>query len=153
MLRQSHVGTDGYGGKLKETAGFARIAMIDPEVGTGEISNVYVSNAADATTSRVYRVGGNRNNNERISSRFVEDGSYLRIKNVSLSYTVPKQWVQKYLRVDYLQLYANVQNLYTFTKYKGFDPEIGSYDVRIIGIDNSRYPSQRQYNFGLRFNF
>jgi len=153
ILRQRHIGTDGYGGKLKDVAGFARIERIDPEIGTNVISNVYISNAADATAARVYRAAGNKNSNERISSRFVEDGSYLRLKNISLSYSVPRAWLQKNLPVDFLQIYVSVQNLYTFTKYKGFDPEIGSYDVRVAGVDNSRYPSQRQYNFGMRFNF
>jgi len=152
MMRQSHTSTDGYAGKLKEVAGYARLEMIDRD-GENVISNMHVTNGASATASRIYAVGGNKNNNERISSRFVEDGSYLRLKNVSLSYSIPREWLQRKLRVDYLQIYANVQNLYTFTKYKGYDPEVGSYDVRIFGIDNSRYPSSRTYNFGLRFNF
>ena len=153
MLRESHIGTGGYSGKLKEVADFARIERIDPEIGTEVLSNVYVSNAATASTGRVQRAGSNMNNNERISSRFVEDGSFIRIKNISLSYSVPREFLQKYLPVDFLQFYVNAQNLYTFTKYKGYEPEIGSYDVRIFGIDNSRYPTQRQYNFGLRLNF
>ena len=152
VLRQSHASTNGYGGKMQEVAGYARVALIDP-AGENVISNVHVTNAATATASRVYGNGDNRNNNERISSRFVEDGSYLRLKNISLTYTVPKPWLRKKLPVDYLQIYVNAQNLFTITKYKGFDPEIGSYDARLAGIDNARYPSQRIYNFGLRFNF
>jgi TonB-linked SusC/RagA family outer membrane protein len=152
VLRQSYSGTDGYVGKLKEVAGYARVELIDPE-GERVLSNLHVTNAATATTSRVYATAGSRNDNNRISSRYVEDGSYLRIKNVSLSYNVPRQWLQKNLRMDYLQVYANVQNLYTFTKYKGYDPEIGSSEVRLTGVDNARYPSQRIYNFGVKFNF
>ena len=152
MLRQQRSGTDGYSGKLRSVAGFARVELIDPN-GENDISNVHVTNAATATASRIYAVAGNRNDNERISSRFVEDGSFLRLKNVSMSYTIPKQWLKKYVPVDFLQVYASVQNLYTFSKYKGYDPEIGSYDVRLVGIDNARYPPQRIYKFGLRLNF
>jgi len=153
MLRQRNSGTDGYSNKLKAVANFARIETIDPTVGTDVLSNVYVSNAATAYTERVYRVAGNKNDNERVSSRFVEDGSFLRVKNVSLSYSIPRTWLQKVLNIDFLQVYANVQNLYTFTKYKGYDPEVSSYSIMLRGIDNYRYPTQRIYNFGLRFNF
>jgi len=151
-LRAGNSGTSGYTGHLEDVAGFARIALIDPN-GGNVISNVHVTNAATATASRIYAVGGNTNDNERMSSRFLEDGSYLRLQNVSLTYSVPKQWLQKVLHVDLLQVYANVQNLFTITKYKGYDPEVGSYSVLTPGIDNGRYPSQRVYKFGIRFNF
>ena len=153
VLRQDFSNTGGWLGKLKEAAGFARVAQIDP-AGGNDVSNLYVTNAATATTARINLASGtDMNQNSRSSSRFVEDGSYLRVKNISLGYTVPKPWLQKYLRIDYLQIYASVQNLYTFTKYKGFDPEVGSYDIRMYGIDNARYPSARTFTFGLRTNF
>jgi len=152
IIRQNYSGTDGYLGKLKEAAGFARVEKIDPN-GDNVISNLHVTNPETATTSRVYATAGSRNDNNRVSSRFVEDGSYLRLKNVSLTYSVPRQWLQRKLQIDFLQIYANVQNLITFTKYKGFDPEVGSSNIGLQGIDNSRYPSQRVYQFGLRFNF
>ena len=63
-----------------------------------------------------------------MSSRFVEDGSYLRIKNISLGYTFPKKWISK-LNIDNLRVYMNIQNAFTFTKYKGYDPEVGAYNM------------------------
>jgi len=153
VLRQDFSDTGGWLGKLKEAAGFARIERIDPD-GGDDISNLYVSNAATATTARINSSGNtDMNQNSRNSSRFVEDGSYLRVKNFQFGYTVPKLWLQRNLKIDYLQVYANIQNLYTFTKYKGFDPEVGSYDIRMYGIDNARYPSPRTFTFGLRTNF
>lgn len=149
LLRQSNTDTSGYDGKLKEVAGYARVELIDPNGGR-VLSNMRVTN--NATAQRIFAAGGSTNDNNRISSRFVEDGSYLRLKNISLSYTVPHPCLQS-LRIDFMQLYVNIQNLFTITKYSGYDPEVGSYDVLTAGLDNARYPSQRIYTFGLRFNF
>ena len=150
-LRQNYSGTGGWLGKLREASGFARIEKIDPN-GGDEISNLYVSNAATATTARI-NSGSDMNDNGRTSSRFVEDGSYLRVKDFQLGYSLPRVWLQRNLKIDHLQLYVNITNLYTFTKYKGFDPEVGSYDIRMYGIDNARYPTARTYTMGLRANF
>ena len=89
-----------------------------------------------------------------MSNRFVEDGSYLRIKNISLGYTFPKKWIRKW-RIDNLRIYMNVQNAFTFTKYKGYDPEVGAYNYNVLlrGVDYARYPSQRIYTFGLNLSF
>ena len=89
-----------------------------------------------------------------MSDRFIEDGSYLRIKNISLGYTFPRSWLEK-IGIENLRIYANVQNAFTFTKYKGYDPEIGAYNQNVLtrGIDNARYPSQRIYTFGLNLGF
>ena len=153
VLRQDFSGTGGWLGKLREAAGFARVERIDPN-GGDDISNLHVTNAATATTSRITIASGtDMNANSRNSSRFVEDGSFLRVKNIQLGYTFPRLWLQKNLKIDYLHVYASIQNLYTFTKYKGFDPEVGSYDIRMYGIDNARYPSARTFTFGLRTNF
>jgi hypothetical protein len=89
------------------------------------------------------------------SDRFVEDGSYLRIQNISLGYNLPRQWVSK-VGIKNLKIYANLQNVYTFTKYTGYDPEVGSsYENGnwLSGIDNGRYPSPRIYTFGLNLTF
>lgn len=151
LLRESNTGTGGYGNVLREVGDYARVELIDP-AGENVISNVYVPNATTAKVQRLTSVAGSTNDNNRISSRFVEDGSYLRLKNVSLTYAVPRQLLQK-AGIDYMQIYANVQNIFTITKYKGYDPEVGSYNVLTNGLDDARYPSQRIYTFGLRFNF
>lgn len=137
---------------LKEATNIALIAMRDPNVGDDVLSNVYISNADQAQVQRVTTSSANDNN--RISNRFVEDASYLRVKNISLGYTFPQKWMQR-LQIDNLRLYVNIQNLWTITNYKGYDPEIGAlnYNVLLRGIDDARYPSQRIYTFGLNFNF
>ena len=137
---------------MKEATGIAQIAMHDPEVGDEVLSNVYVANADAAKVQRITTSSANDNN--RISDRFVEDASYLRIKNISLGYTFPQRWLRR-LQIDHLRLYVNIQNLCTITGYKGYDPEIGAlnYNVLLRGVDDARYPSQRIYTFGLNFNF
>jgi TonB-linked SusC/RagA family outer membrane protein len=89
---------------------------------------------------------GDPNLNERISNRYIEDGSYLRIKNITIGYTFPKQVLQR-LRFSSLRLYASCQNLYTFTHYSGFDPEVG-----VNGVDYSLYPVTRTISVGINVN-
>lgn len=137
---------------LKEATGIAQITMYDPEVGDEELSNVYIANADQARVQRITTSSANDNN--RISNRFIEDASYLRVKNISLGYTFPRKWMRR-LQIDHLRLYVNIQNLWTITGYKGYDPEVGAlnYNVLLRGVDDARYPSQRIYTFGLNFNF
>lgn len=153
VIRKNHTDPIGYGGKLKEVSDFARIGLINPD-GGNVISNVHIINADDAKVQRVSSAGRNNNDNNRFSSRFVEDGSYLRLKNISLTYSLPKNWM-KAINVNYIQLYVNAQNLFTITKYKGYDPEIGSLSQNVLlqGIDRGRYPSQRIYTIGAKLNF
>jgi TonB-linked SusC/RagA family outer membrane protein len=91
--------------------------------------------------------------NSRIS-RFVEEGSYIRLKNVNLSYNLPQSICQK-VHMDRLRVYLSGANLLTFTKYTGYDPEISSFtasDGR-AGIDNSNYPQSKTYTFGIDVTF
>lgn len=83
------------------------------------------------------------NKNTRPSDRYVEDGSFLRLKNITLGYTLPSSWVKR-IKLSTVRVYFSGQNLHTFTHYSGFDPEIG-----ISGIDNSVYPVTRTISFGL----
>lgn len=96
------------------------------------------------------------NDNDRLSTRYIEDGSYLRIKNITLGYTFPKKLLTK-IKVDNIRLYTNIQNLYTFTKYMGFDPEVGASTQDssglTFGVDNGRYPSPMTCSFGLNLTF
>ena len=94
------------------------------------------------------------NANRRISTRFIEDGSFLRIKNITLGYNFPKEWLNR-VKFKNLRVYASTQNLYTWSNYSGFDPEIGSYNQNplINGVENGRYPISRSYTFGLNANF
>ena len=92
-------------------------------------------------------VFGDPNQNTRVSARFVENGSYLRLKNITLSYTFPKQWLQK-AQIENARLSLSCENVATITGYSGFDPEVG-----INGIDQNRYPISRTFSLGLNFNF
>ncbi|SEA30921.1 TonB-linked outer membrane protein, SusC/RagA family [Porphyromonadaceae bacterium KH3R12] len=94
------------------------------------------------------------NNNVRLSDRFVEDGSYLRLKNIQLAYNLPIKkhginWLEK------AQLYISGQNLLTITRYSWWDPEISSYggSNTALGIDHSSYPIAKSFTLGARIQF
>ncbi|MCL1867743.1 MAG: TonB-dependent receptor [Paludibacter sp.] len=86
-------------------------------------------------------------NNKAASSRFVEDASYLRLKNIELGYTFPVK-ATSIIGVDRLRVYISATNLLTFTKYTGYDPEVGNF-----GLDWGNYPQSRNLIFGLNINF
>lgn len=90
-------------------------------------------------------------NNLRISSRFIEDGSYLRLKNIQLGFTLPERIISK-ISIKKARLYIGATNLITFTKYEGFDPEIGATSNLDIGIDRGTYPQPRTFLLGLNLN-
>ena len=92
-------------------------------------------------------VYGDPNQNNRVSNRFVESGSYLRLKTITLAYNFPKQWLGA-LTIENARLTLSCENVATLTGYSGFDPEVG-----INGIDLSAYPISRTFNIGLNFNF
>ena len=154
VLRQTKTDPKGWGNKMAYVANCAKIEMYDPEGSLSDISNVYISNAGSASCWRIEPSGGGQNTNNRISSAFVENGSYIRLKSLSLAWNLPKRWIQK-IGIDWCQVYANIQNLFTITGYDGYDPEVGAQGQSVIlqGLDNGRYPSQRIYNFGLKLNF
>ncbi|MCV9928294.1 TonB-dependent receptor [Flavobacterium sp. LS1R49] len=99
-------------------------------------------------------IANTSNNNLLISSRYVEDGSYLRIQNLTLGYSLPQDIISKY-KITRVRLYGTAQNLYTFTKYSGYDPEIGSFNQNVLlsGIDNGRYPTPRTFSLGINLEF
>ena len=84
--------------------------------------------------------------NSENSTRFLEDGSYFRLKNIQIGYTLPKFVTQKF-RCNRLRFYVTATNLFTITKYSGYDPEVGS------GVDYGNYPQSRTFTFGLNANF
>ena len=86
------------------------------------------------------------------NSFYVEDGSFIRLQNVRLSYNLPKNWCRK-CGVKGINLYAFVNNALTWTKYSGFDPEFSTSDPLQIGRDNYRYPKKREYGVGMSVNF
>ena len=88
---------------------------------------------------------GNPMNTEN-SSRYVEDGSYLRLKNVQLGYTLPSKWTEK-VKMSRCRIYISGSNLFTFTNYTGYDPEVGG------GVDYGNYPQSRTFMLGVNLNF
>lgn len=153
ILRQNHTNPTSWGNKMAYCADYAHIGMYDEEGALNDISNVYVINP-NASIERISASGSTLNDNERVSSRFVEDGSYIRLKSLSFAWNIPWKWTHK-VGFDWVQVYVNAQNLLTISSYKGYDPEVGSTGQSVIlqGLDNGRYPSQRIYNFGLKLNF
>ena len=95
--------------------------------------------------------------NFRNSDFYIQDGSYLRLKNIQLGYTFPKKWVNK-LSVSNLRVYASATNLFTITSYDGLDPEVGKTSGQesnnlYLGIDQGVYPQARSYMFGVIIDF
>jgi TonB-linked SusC/RagA family outer membrane protein len=138
----------------------ARLVPIDtektyPDGGAwyDDITNVKVANPGAVIPRTTFN---DPNDNDAISSRYVEDGSYIRVKNITLGYTFPRTLLQK-VHIENVRAYVNIQNLYTFTKYTGYDPEVGASTQDssglTYGIDNGRYPSPTLYSFGLNFTF
>ncbi|MCQ2164052.1 MAG: TonB-dependent receptor [Bacteroidales bacterium] len=118
-----------------------------------DIANVTISNP-DTKTPRPTL--SDPNDNDRVSTRYIEDGSYIRIKNLSFGYNLPKDLVQK-MKIENIRLSMNIQNLYTLTKYSGYDPEVGASTQdatgMTFGVDNGRYPSPTTYSCGLNITF
>ncbi len=94
----------------------------------------------------------NPNSNWRSSDLYIKDGSYVRLKNIQLGYTISDQ----ILRKDYikrLRLYVSAENLFTVTSYEGFDPEIAADDYTNIGVDRGNYPQARTLSVGANITF
>lgn len=103
-------------------------------------------NGVGTSNSMPRAVYGDPNNNSRVSSRFIEDGSYLKLKNINLGYTFPKETFTSV--ISSARVYFSAQNVFTITDYKGFDPE-----VSVSGIDNNVYPVNRIFSLGLNVAF
>ena len=131
----------------------ASIVYADGSKWYDHIDNVRVKNA---DTKIPHTSIQDPNDNDRISDRYVEDGSYIRVKNITLGYTFPKSVLNK-VHVENIRVYVNIQNLYTLTKYTGYDPEVGASTQDstglTYGLDNGRYPSPAMYSFGLNITF
>ena len=106
----------------------------------------------DNQTSTNYRAGG-YGPRGYYSTRTLEDGSYLRIKNVMFAYDLPKKALKK-MHMSKMQIFASLQNLYTFTNYSGLDPEVSTLHSALTpGFDYSAYPRARVYQIGLKLGF
>ncbi len=86
------------------------------------------------------------------SDKYIYDGSFVRIRNVILGYTIPQDWSKKFYMQTF-RVYFKVDNLYTFTKFTGYTPEIGNSSVIANGIDTGIYPVTSVYSFGVNLTF
>ncbi|MEZ2442244.1 SusC/RagA family TonB-linked outer membrane protein [Chitinophaga sp. RCC_12] len=131
-------------GYFKALNDYAKLTLIDPKGSATDINNIQVTNPE----TRIVGIrNDNTNDNNRNSDKFVEDGSFLRCKNISLGYTFPEKLINK-ASIKYLRIYFNVSNAFIITNYKGMDPEIGSWDPLSAGVDGGFYPQPRVFTIG-----
>lgn len=112
---------------------------------TTEVLNRWVGEGTSNSIPRA--VFNDPNKNTRVSDRFIEDGSYLKVKNLTFGYSLPKALVSK-AKLTSVRVYFSAENLLTFTKYSGFDPE-----VPVNGIDLNVYPVTRTMSGGINLVF
>lgn len=132
------------------------IAKIDMKSGVGwyNAPKDLMSEAWSATnpSNSQFKISAANQNNLQISDWLVEDGSYLRIKSIQLGYTIPSTLFRN-AKIDRIRLWAGAYNLFTFTKYTGLDPEIGSGSPLNMGVDQGYYPVAKSYMFGVNLSF
>lgn len=128
-------------------------SILDVGAGYGNIganvTNFYTPNNTNTDIPAPYP-----NPASTLSTRYIEDGSYLRLKNISFGYTIPENILSK-ARIKSLRVYVSAQNWLTWTKYTGFDPEVSSNDqtANSIGVDNGAYPNIKTFLGGLQLSF
>ena len=109
-----------------------------------------------STTPRLVAAGPSAANNSRLNStRWLEDGSYMRLKNLQIGFSVPQSIMDKMKGISRLRLYATGQNVFTLTKYSGYDPETvgGLSGILTRGLDEGSYPNVRTFSLGLQAGF
>jgi len=134
-------------------------AMNYAKVATDPGGKVYLLNP-ETNVPRIITGADVNGTYARITDKYVEDGSYLRLKNVTLGYNLPQSLISKQKIVRGIRATIGAQNLFTITDYSGFDPEVGAYVGRdasnfnqAIGLDYGRYPLTPIYTFSLNVNF
>lgn len=105
----------------------------------------------EGTSNKYPRLASGNADNWMVSDLYVCDGSYLRLKNITLGYTLPRNLTSK-LSISCLRFYVQAENLITWTKYWGFDPEISSGSTS-LGVDRGVYPQARTYTVGVNLSF
>jgi TonB-linked SusC/RagA family outer membrane protein len=134
-------------------------AMDYAKIATDPNGKAYLLNP-ETTVPRIITGADVNGTYSRITNKYIEDGSYIRLKNVSLSYNLPQTLIAKQKIVKGVRATVGAQNILTITDYSGFDPEVGAYvgrdastATRAIGLDYGRYPLTPIYTFGLNVNF
>ncbi|MGA0560175.1 SusC/RagA family TonB-linked outer membrane protein [Larkinella sp. VNQ87] len=115
------------------------------------VNDRYTETNTDGTLPRFTTTN---KNNTAMSDRYVEDASYWRIQNVTLGYRVPTTVLSK-IKMTNLRIYGSIQNLKTFTKYSGYDPEIGAFNnsIKLMNVDMGHYPNPRTFTIGANVQF
>ena len=107
----------------------------------------------DNPDAEVPRVTTSPNRNGVFSDFYVEDGSFLRVRNIQIGYVLPKKWTERF-RSDYVRFYVSANNFFTFTNYMGYDPDIGATQGTLSGgVDYGFYPQARTIMGGVNIKF
>lgn len=143
-------GNEIYNGTKVLTQGMLRL------FGAGkDVLNAWTPSNTNTNIPRA--VDGDPNNNSRTSDRFIEDGSYMRIKILSIGYNIPKNWLSRVAgsAISNFRVYVSAQNLLTITNYTGYDPEVGSrFNATLTnGVDYGQFPQARTFLVGLKVDF
>ena len=148
---QGETGSGVFGNYLQSVSHFARPTSYN----IADSSSVALTNPGYAIARISPSDASTGNGNNRISQWYIEDGTYIRVKNIALGYNFPNRMISK-ASLKGLRIAVNVQNLLTLTHYKGYDPEVGmtNYGGTIMaGIDTGRYPNVRLYSCNIVANF
>jgi hypothetical protein len=125
--------------------------MIDAKNQTRDVINRW---REPGQVTNIPRAVADNTDNSIISTRFVEDGSYVRLKALTLAYNVPEIVVSK-LNLQNVKVHVSGENLLTLTNYSGYDPEVNAFGTSNVaqGIDYGTYPQTRNFIFGLNVSF
>ena len=134
---------------FSSVSNYAHLALVNPAGSASDVNNVYVSNP---NTTIVGLRNDKTNDNTRSSNLYVQDGSFLKCKNITLGYRLPENILSK-IYVHSIRVYATVTNVFTITKYVGMDPEIGSWNPLQAGWDSGYYPQPRVFTLGANIAF
>ncbi|MBD0277994.1 MAG: TonB-dependent receptor, partial [Flavisolibacter sp.] len=144
-----------YGNKIFNAARILREGMARLFNAGVEVLNAWTPTNTNTNIPRA--ISGDPNQNLRVSTRWIEDGSYLRLRNIMLGYNIPEARLNAWTGgvLSNVRVYVSSQNLFTITDYKGWDPEIGQRTTAALtsGIDYGQYPAARSYQFGLQVGF
>lgn len=144
-----------YGNKIYNGTKVIGQGMLRLFNATTDVLNAWTPQNTNTDVPRA--ISGDPNQNSRTSDRFLEDGSYLRVKNLSIGYTIPADKIGSLTNnfISKIRIYAASQNLLTFTKYTGYDPEVASRFGALLtqGIDYVQFPQARTFTLGLNLGF
>ena len=147
MFMQSCVGN--------EIANALVMDIYSSEFGQWNMSKKMMNRWHGEGTTNIYPrlIASDPNENARFSDRYVENGSYLRMKNLQLGYTLPSTFTKKF-NVSKLRIYSSIDNVFVLTKYSGFDPEMGDLmgNPLSIGVDLASYPRPRTFVLGFNIS-